>query len=85
MRGIVGGDPDLHSIAEHDADEVLPHLASDPRLDLGAVVVELHGEETTRVNVGDYAFNFDEIVASQSCSSLKAAGSHTSRVGKCTY
>src|SRR5690606_3787175 len=65
--GVGGGDAHLDPIAEHDADEVLPHLAADPGLDLRAVVVELHGEQATGVNVGDGAFDFDEIVASQNC------------------
>src|SRR5690606_24766418 len=64
VRRIVGRNAHLHPVTEDDPDEVLTHLAADPRLELRAAV-ELDREEATGADVGDRAFHFDEIVASQ--------------------
>lgn len=61
---IVGRHAHLDPVSEHDADEVLPHLPANPRLDIHPLV-ELDGEQPAGMHVGNYAFNFDEIVSSQ--------------------
>src|SRR5437588_9127013 len=59
-REVVGRQFDLHAIARHQLDVVLPHLPRDVPEDDRAVV-ELHAEHHVRERLGDEAVDLDRL------------------------
>ena len=66
LRQIVGRKLDLHLVARHDADEMLPHFARDVG-ENDVVVCELHPEHGAGQNGSNLPFEFDRFFGIHIC------------------